>query len=158
MALRQSHKAITERSKRKLQKIKELLIKSKQEVLKYYGNELIRGHFEYGNRTQFPEWPRLTTQYARWKIDHFGVQPMLVATGDLKRSVVGKFKLRTDYQKAIVILTFDKATDYGVYVETLRPWSQPSAQDNIKLEARMKLTFETYLKNNKISTRGVSRF
>lgn len=157
MALRQSHKAIVERSRRKLQKIKELLIKGKEETLKYYGNDLIKGHFEYGNRTQFPEWPLLSTRYANWKIDHFGVQPMLYRTGELKRSVVGKFKLKTDQQKGTVVLSFNQAVDYGTYVEELRAWSQPSSQDTMKMEVKLKSTLETYFKNNHISTKFIQR-
>ena len=123
-------------SKKKVQAIKEAHIQSMVTGLKYYGTTLIAEHFSTGNMFRMG-WPPLSPGYEARKILTHGIKPMLVATEELKNSVVGLFNIKIDRRKnTAVVLSFDKVADHGVYVGMTRPWSQPTQEDTIRIQAK----------------------
>lgn len=132
-------------SKRQIAAIKEARIQSMVEGLKYYGNVLIADHFTSGNQFRMG-WPPLTPEYAARKARRFGGRPMLVATGDLRNSVVGKFDVKTDRRRNNPVrLVFNQMVDYGEYVNEVREFLSPSPEDWVKIQAKTEADFRSKL-------------
>jgi hypothetical protein len=124
-----------------------MYLDSLSEGLSLYGNTLIAAHFE-GQYAATARWPNLSPGYAVRKNRRNPNQPMLVDTGALKRSIVGKFKLTPNERLLSVKLAFNEALDRGAWLETgafngsmgPRPWSEPSDSDKKKMQDKLQRT------------------
>jgi len=84
---------------------------SKGRVTQEASGTIIASHFTSGNAGIYPP---LSPQYLLWKIKKVGKQPILVFSGAMKKSIVGKGKIWA-MGKSTFKLTFPSAPDYAKY-------------------------------------------
>lgn len=138
-------------SRRKTQAIRQAYMDSMEVAVRYYADVLIRSHFTFGNQGRLGL-PDLSERYEAHKLRTVGVQPHLVSSGDLRNSVVGRGALKTNRPKYTVTLSFPDSEDYGGNLEEgsyggpPRPWSAPTAADQVKIETKLQEEFRKRLK------------
>jgi len=140
-------------SRRKTQAIRQAYMEALVIAVKYYGDVLIGEHFTFGNQSRMG-WPDLKEKYAERKLRTVGIQPMLVSSGALKNSIVGKYsEPKVNRARYTVTLEFPKALGYGEYLANgdkplagPRPWEEPTEADRVKIEAKLQEEFSRRLK------------
>ena len=95
------------------------------QTLKYWVEKIIIRHFEPGN-DKFYDYPALDPKYLARKQKKYGNQPMLVASGVLRESVISMYKIYKIKGKFRVILNVPK---YGKYVATIRDYTLINKRD-----------------------------
>lgn len=79
--------------------------------------EAMRARFLDAERRQFDSqghgsWPALSPRYGAWKATHFPGRPLLVRTGDLRRSLTEGPEVSVIQPRRAI---FGSAVEYGVY-------------------------------------------
>ena len=156
MTIRQALSKLDD-AKEQTKTIKKAYMDALVTAVKYYGDTLIASHFTRGNQGRMG-WAALSPRYAaRKEMEHPG-EPMLVATGRLKQSIVGNYKLDKDDNTLKCTLDFNQAVDYAEYHEDGTPnmpqrkWSQPTQGDREKIEKKLEERFVANLRKNKLIT------
>lgn len=115
----------------------QIVTPSKRKPRKNSGDARLNSHFTRSNSKMYPP---LSEPYATRKRKVYGNKPILVASGRMKKSLVGRakiFRSRDRYR-----MTFPNATAYAKYQESMgRPPTKPNKTDmvNIKRDFVMEL-------------------
>lgn len=128
-------------SSRDLKEITKDYIESLRDGLKFYGDEQVQRHFQTGNAARHG-WPSLERKYSRRKLRRWGRRPMLVASGRLRDSVVGRYRIRIDKRLLKGRISFNQAQRYGLWLtfgsfrgaRGPRDWATPIPEDEAAIQ------------------------
>lgn len=90
--------------------------------------------FSKGNQARYG-WPALSPDYAKRKAEKFPGRPMLVQTGELKKSVIGRGAVSLSGDTVSVTFT---VPSYGVDHLKKRNWLKPSPAELLALTTNAK--------------------
>ncbi len=79
----------------------------------FTGKPFVDAHFTRSNVERYG-FPPLSPEYAKWKQRHYGNKPILVRSGDLRKSVDSKAHL-ISIRGAKVVALFRGLMDYAIY-------------------------------------------
>ncbi len=79
----------------------------------FTGTPFVDAHFTRNNVARYG-FPPLNPEYAKWKARHYGMKPILVRSGDLRRAVDSKSHL-VSIRGATVVAIFRGLPEYAIY-------------------------------------------
>jgi hypothetical protein len=108
------------------------------DTLKYWVEKIIIRHFNPGNDIAYG-YPALDPKYLARKQKKYGNQPMLVASGVLRESVISMYKIYKVKGRFRVVLQIPK---YGKYVALIRDFTLVNKRDKNDLMRYFKRDYE----------------
>lgn len=108
------------------------------------GNTILAGHFRKSNASIYAP---LSPKYLARKMKKYGDQPILVATGRTKKSIVGKARIRPQ-GKDKYIVSFPKRTFYSIFLveQKDRHPTRPTDEDKKEIGKAIAIQLKQLLK------------